>query len=116
MEHTTSLTENYEFKRVYARGKSHVASAVVVYCRKNRSNNNRLGITVKVKVGKAVVRNRIRRRLREIYRLNEPRFARGFDIVMVARVCAANCSYSQLQNSVLNSMRALGLVMDNERQ
>ena len=112
MEHTTSLKKNFEFKRVYARGKSRITPAVVVYCRKNRSGESRLGITVSTKVGKAVVRNRIRRRLREIYRLRESAFLPGYDVVLVARVKAAFATYSQLERAVLGSMKALGLMKE----
>ena len=74
MKFTDSLKNNYEFRRLYSRGDSAAASRVVLYCRKNRGGSNRLGITVGTKIGKAVVRNKIRRRLREIYRTNEALF------------------------------------------
>lgn len=112
MEHTISLKKNFEFKRVYAKGKSRVSPAVVVYARKNRGGENRLGITVSVKVGKAVVRNRIRRRLHEIYRLHEHTLISGYDIILVARVRAAFASYSQLESAVLSSLKALGLMAE----
>lgn len=54
-------------------------------CPEKRPFRNRLGLTVSTKVGCAVVRNRVRRRLREIYRLNEDMLTSGVDIVVVAR-------------------------------
>ncbi|MEG2118875.1 MAG: ribonuclease P protein component, partial [Pseudoflavonifractor sp.] len=86
MKHTISLKLNHEFRRLYAKGKSAVAPCMAVYCRKNRLDCTRLGFTVSVKLGHAVVRNRIRRRLREAYRTNEVRFRPGYDIVVVGRV------------------------------
>ena len=116
MKHTVSLKMNYEFKRLYAKGRSCVAPCVVVYCRKNRGASNRLGITVRTKVGKAVVRNRVRRRLKEIYRLNEQRMRLGYDIVIVARVRAVNISYAELSASVMKAFKTLELLKDGAQQ
>ena len=68
MKREVTLKENYEFRRLYQKGASAVGGGMVIYCRKNRLDHNRLGITASVKLGHAVVRNRVRRRLREIYR------------------------------------------------
>ena len=71
---------------------------------------NRLGLTVSTKLGNAVRRNRIRRRLREAYRLLEPRLSHGFDIVIVARTLAFDAPFSQLQGELARNCRRLGLV------
>lgn len=83
---------------------------VAVYCRRNGSNGNRLGITVSTKVGKAVQRNRVRRRFKEIYRLNENNLAKGYDIVIVARVRARFAEYEALESSILSLMKKLNLM------
>ncbi|MBR1969431.1 MAG: ribonuclease P protein component [Clostridia bacterium] len=89
-----SIKENSDFKRLYYRGKSVVKKRIVLYYRKNRFNYNRLGITVSSKVGNAVVRNRIRRLIRENYRLFE--LNQGYDIVIVARTAAAFSNFSEI--------------------
>ena len=66
MKHTVSLKGNRSFRRMYAKGKSAASSSLALYCRRNGSSENRLGLTVGTKVGKAVRRNLVRRRLREI--------------------------------------------------
>ena len=71
MKRTMTVKENYEFRRIYAKGRSGVSPYLVVYVRPNRRGRNRLGVTVSTKLGHAVVRNRVRRRIREIYRLNK---------------------------------------------
>ena len=71
MKRTMTVKENYEFRRIYAKGRSGVSPYLVVYVRPNRRGRNRLGVTVSTKLGHAVVRNRVRRRLREIFRLNQ---------------------------------------------
>ena len=110
MKFTVSLNQNYEFRRVYARGRNAATPLVVLHCRKNGSKTNRYGITVGSKVGKAVYRNLIRRRLREIYRLNEERFSVGWDIVAVARTRAKDAPYAELEKYFLRAADRLGLV------
>ena len=109
MKRMTTLKENYEFRRVYNRGKSGVTSFLVIYARPNRSGRNRLGVTVSTKLGKAVVRNRVRRRLREIYRLSQPEMKKGYDIVLVARARAAAAAYSELARAYRKGCEKLEL-------
>ena len=68
---TSTLKKNYEFHRLYRKGKSAVTPCLVAYAKATRRDGNRVGFTVSTKLGKAVKRNRVRRRLREIYRLHE---------------------------------------------
>lgn len=110
MDHTVSLKHNHEFRRLYAKGKSAVNPCMAVYCRKNRLGYNRLGFTTGTKLGKAVVRNRVRRRLREIYRTNEEKIRPGYDIVVVARVRACHSRYAELQRQFLRTADKLGLL------
>ena len=100
---TLSLSENHRFRALYGKGKSKAGRYIVVYCMKNRRPVNRLGLTVSKKIGNAVTRNRIRRRMREAYRLNEAGFKSGFDIVIVARHGCGEAPFSALEGE----MRAL---------
>jgi ribonuclease P protein component len=106
----TSLKQNSDFRRVYARGKSAVSPRVVVYCRKNRQDRNRLGFTVSKKLGNAVTRNRVRRRLREITRLNSERTEQGYDLILVARTRAIDAEYQKLEADVLHCFEQLQLL------
>ncbi|MBS6217634.1 MAG: ribonuclease P protein component [Clostridiales bacterium] len=110
MKDTVSLKLNHEFRRLYSRGKSAVSPCVAVYCRRNKLGKNRLGLTVGTKVGKAVIRNRTRRRIREAYRLHEGQFQVGYDIVVVARVRASFARYREIERQLLKTMDKLGLV------
>ncbi len=109
MNHTVSMKENYLFRRLYAKGKSSAVSALAVYVRPNHSPRSRLGITVGAKTGKAVVRNKIRRRIREAYRIHESQMASGWDIVVVARTRAAYASYGEIQRGLLSLLDKLGV-------
>ena len=110
MKFTTPLRKNHEFKRLYSKGKSAASQCAVVYCRRNGMPENRLGVTVSTKLGGAVVRNRIRRRLKEVYRLNEEKLAAGYDIVLVARTRSAYAGFKELESSVLSGFRNLKIL------
>ncbi|MCR5826172.1 MAG: ribonuclease P protein component [Oscillospiraceae bacterium] len=109
MKRATTLKENYEFRRVYNKGKSGVSPFLVVYARPNRGARSRLGVTVSAKLGHAVARNRVRRRLREIYRLAQPRLKQGYDVVLVARGRAMRCSYQELEQAFARCCERLKL-------
>jgi len=112
LKFTTSLKKNHEFKRLYNKGKSAASQVAVVYCRRNGRTENRLGVTVSTKIGGAVQRNRVRRRLKEIYRLNEEKLASGYDIVVVARVRSRYAGFRELEASVLSlfsKLKVLGM-------
>ena len=110
MKFTGTLKKNYEFRRLYSKGSSAASPRLVIYARKTRAGGNSIGITVSTKLGKAVVRNKVRRRLREIYRLNEPKFRKGVQLVIVARTRAVSASYWQLEEELLSLCRRLELL------
>ena len=111
---SVTLKKNSDFHRLYARGKSAVTPYLALYVRKNRLGVSRCGYTVSTKLGGAVVRNRVRRRLREIVRLNAPRMRPGYDVVVVARSRAVGCEYRRLEAAYLTACRKLGLMKEAE--
>ena len=110
MKKTETIKENRTFRLLYRRGRSAVTPFLVVYCRPNRLGRNRLGITVSTKLGGAVVRNRARRRIREVYRLSQEELAQGFDIVAVARARAVDGPFDKLTGAFCRACRELGLL------
>lgn len=110
MKKTLPLKENHLFRRAYNRGKTAADSRLALYVRGNGQKGCRLGLTVSTKVGCAVVRNRVRRRLREVYRLHEDQVLGGRDVVVVARVRAASSDYHQLEKSFLRLANKLDLL------
>ena len=109
MKFSSALKLNHIFRRLYS-GAGHANSYLVLYARKNHSATNRVGLTVSKKLGCAVVRNRIRRRLREVYRLNESRFTPGWDIVVVARSRCIDAEFGKLTNAYLSLAEKAGIL------
>lgn len=108
MKFSCALKLNHIFRRLYA-SSGHANGYLVLYARPNRSATNRVGITVSKKLGHAVVRNRVRRRLREVYRLNEDRFAPGWDIVVVARSRCIDADFQKLTRAYLSLAEKAGI-------
>ena len=104
MEFTETIKKNYEFRRLYAKGKSAVTPTLVVYTRRGRPGGNR------------VTRNRVRRRLREIYRLHEAELRRGAELVVVARSRSVTASYGELERDFLRACRKLSLTPEETAQ
>ena len=111
MKFSTSLKLNHIFRRLY-HTKGVADGLLVLYTRPNRTERNRVGITVSKKLGKAHVRNLLRRRLREVYRINEQMFSPGFDIVVVARSRAVDCEFAKLQKSYLALAKKAGILRE----
>jgi len=109
MKFSGALKLNHIFRRLYATA-GHASGYLVLYARKNHSQSNRVGITVSKKLGGAVIRNRVRRRLREVYRLNEERFQPGWDIVVVARSRCIKAEFAALTNAYLSLAEKAGIL------
>ena len=109
MKFSIALKLNHIFRRLYATS-GQANSYLVLYARPNRSAQNRVGLTVSKKLGHAVVRNRVRRRLREVYRLNESRFAPGWDIVIVARSRCVKADFDKLTHAFLSLAEKAGIL------
>ncbi len=115
MKNTVSIKKNRDFRFLYHKGKSAVTPVLAMYARKTKNTSNRIGITVSTKVGKAVVRNRVRRRIREAYRLNEKHFISGADIVIVARRRASAVSFSEIEKNLLKLAASLGILSEEQK-
>lgn len=110
MRGTETICENRLFRRLYRSGKSVVTPVFVVYYRRNGQKKNRLGITTSKTVGKAVVRSRCRRVLREAYRLTEPEMNLGFDLILVARTRTSLVPMQTVRDQMISVFRKEGLL------
>ena len=102
------LTKPAQYALVYDKGSSWVSNLVVMKVLPNRLNVSRYGFSVSRRVGKAVVRNRVKRLLREIIR-KKP-LASGWDIVFIARPAADAADYASLEKAISNLLRQAQLL------
>ena len=109
MKFSSALKLNHIFRRLYAT-QGYANGMLVLYARPNRLGVNRVGITTGKKLGHAVVRNRARRRLREVYRLNEAMFKPGYDIVVVARHRCVTADFQKLTHAYLSLAEKAGIL------
>lgn len=72
----------------------------LVILRRNELKHSRIGITVTKKIGKAAIRNRIKRQVREFYRKNKRRLPTGYDFVIIARKGAADLDHRLIQDQL----------------
>ena len=114
MQFSSSLKKSHIFRRLYTT--KGVANAyLVLYDRPNRSDRSQIGFTVSKKLGHAVVRNRTRRRLREIYRLHEAQFTPGWDIVVVALTRSVDATFGKLTHAFLSLAEKANLLAKGEK-
>lgn len=92
------LTQSLEFDRVYSQGKAYRGKLFSVHTFPNRSGTPRLGLSVSRKVGSAVTRNYVRRRLREIFYSTIQEMPEDLDIVISARPAASKADYATLDS------------------
>ena len=107
-----SMKKTDEFRNCYENGKSYANKFVVVYVWKNGGSNNKVGISCSKKIGNSVVRHRFARLVREAYRLHENIFNSGLDIVVVARACAREAGFHEIEESLL-SLAGKARIMQN---
>ena len=104
-----SLKKNKDFKACYNFGKSYANRFLVVYVLPNGLEHNRVGISVSKKVGNSVVRHRIKRLIRESYRLHVQEFDGGSDIAVIGRRSADGASYQEIERALLTLLRKAGI-------
>lgn len=101
------LTSSPEFERVYRRGLVSHGRLLSVHTMPNDVGSVRLGLSVSKKVGSAVVRNVVRRRLKEIFRLLSADIPEGIDVVVSVRPAAADAGFDELSREFARAMRKL---------
>jgi ribonuclease P protein component len=97
------LLRRPEFTATQRRGGRHVTPKLVVYAAHGVQPWTRIGLTVSRKVGISVVRNVVKRRLREAFRRNKSELPLGFDLVVIARVGAGDADYETLERELIEA-------------
>ena len=105
MKKVYRLRSNMEFKKVYNGGKSYWNRNVVLYVRKNDVENTRVGYSITKKIGNSVVRNKIRRRMKEVYSLNFDNLKSNYDLIFIPKRNIVDISYKELQSAMLHILK-----------
>jgi ribonuclease P protein component len=108
------IRKNIEFRTVYRRGKSFSNQLLVLYIFKNKRELNRVGISVSKKVGKSVIRSKVKRLISESYRLNNDSIKKGYDLVFIARTASNDKSYAEIEKSLKNLFKRSGLIINEK--
>ncbi len=108
------LRKSWEFKRVYKKGKTVVSRNIVLYYCKNNLTYNRIGFSISKKVGKSVVRNKIKRIYKEaFYQLNvNGKLRKGYDFILIARKPAVDVNYYEACKELYTLCRKKNLLQE----
>jgi ribonuclease P protein component len=104
------LTRSRDFSRTRRVGRSAGSPLLVLYVAPTRSPELRIGFSVSKRVGNAVIRNRVKRFMREAVRHELPRLYQGIDLVFIARPAAAGAGFAQIQETVCYLLRKTGSI------
>lgn len=110
MSEMHGLRSNMEFRRVYSKGKNYWNRNLVLYISKNDLGYNRVGYSITKKIGNSVVRNRIRRRMKEIYRLNFQGLKGNYDLILIPKRNVVDLSYKDLESAMFHILRLAGII------
>lgn len=105
-----SLKKYTDFQRVYQNGKSYANKYLVMYLYENRTDMNRVGISVSKKVGNSIVRHRLTRLIRESVRLNSEALENGYDIAIIARAALKGKKYAEASGAFMHLCRLHGIL------
>ena len=104
------LKKRYQFNYVYKSGEQFSGEHMVLYVASSKTKNIKVGLAVTKKVGHAVVRNKVRRRLREIIKKQVPILKQNNNIIVVARDNITEASFEKLSNEFLKLLKKANLI------
>lgn len=117
MQKRLRLRKREDFSKVFKHGKAAANHQLVVYFKPSSDAESfRVGISASKKIGNAVVRNTMRRRLKEILRTMEGRISKNVDIVVIVRKPAVDLEFEQLKRSVQHVLKRAGLIQPSARE
>ena len=110
MEKKYRLRKNEDFKMVYKKGKNYWNRNLVLYKRKNKLDYSRIGFSITKKFGNSVERNRTKRRLKEVCRLNFHNIKDGYDIIIIPKKNIIDIGYKELESAMLHILKISNLM------
>lgn len=117
MDRPSRLRRNEDFQRVRREGRSYSSAWLVMVIAPNGLDYSRFGFAVGKRIGKAVTRNRVKRRLREAVRLRQPQVAKGWDVLLIVRDPMTEVPFQELDDALtqlLRRARILNAIVEEE--
>lgn len=108
------LKKRYQFNYVYKSGEHFSGEHMVLYTASSKTKNIKVGLAVTKKVGHAVVRNKVRRRLREIIQKQLPNLKQNYNIIIVARENITSASFDELSLEFNKLIKKANLIKNEE--
>ena len=108
------IKKNDEYKKIYNKRNSISDYYLVLFVCKNNTKFNRYGFTTAKKIRKAVIRNKIRRRLKDIVRKYNSNIKTGYDIIVMARLNSVDATYKNLEKSYIKLIKKKNLYLNGE--
>jgi ribonuclease P protein component len=107
MKKKNIIKSSREYTEIIKTSKYIKNSNFIIYYRKN-NDKNRYGISVPTKLGKANIRNKIKRRIKNIIDINEISIQKSYDYVIIIRKGLLELSYQEIEQSILNLLKKIG--------
>lgn len=108
MKKNNIIKSKLEYTEIIKKCKYLKNNYFIIYYRENNKNINRYGISVPKKTGKAVIRNKIKRRLKNIIDNNEFNIQKSYDYVIIIRKRLIELNYQEMENSFINLIKKIG--------
>ncbi len=115
MDRPSRLRSNDDFQRVRREGRSWATPWVVLVAARNELDRSRFGFAVGKRIGKATVRNRAKRRLREAVRAQRANIPPGWDLLFIARDPLPGATFAQIQQAIGQLLMRSRLLASVER-
>jgi ribonuclease P protein component len=106
------VLQRSEYLQIYDQGRKTVGRQFILYVVRDEGHERKFGIAVSRRVGNAVVRNRVKRYIREVYRLHRPELDTGIRMVLVARPRAAKLTFHECEGAILHMFQLGGALCD----
>jgi len=114
-ETIVTLKKNWEFRRVFKRGKKFFSRYMVVYYARNGLCYNRYGISVSKKVGNSVIRHRVKRLFIEVFRRLQKESLKGYDFIIIAKKNTVYMEFYSCRNDVIKVLQRESLLEKTKR-
>ena len=108
------LTRRNQFTYVYKKGESSPAKNLILIYVKSKSNSLKVGFSVSKKIGNSVVRNKVKRRLREAFRTRLQNIQVGYNYIVIARQGIVENSYKEIANSLEYVLKKSGKYLESK--